>query len=244
MNRLVIDAGNSAVKMAVYNGSEKKHFSIEANLTLEKLQQVIQEFKPVSSILSSVINLNDGVIAAFQQLPCHVVLNHLTSLPFTNLYVSPESLGRDRLANAAGAFSLFPSQNVLVMDVGTCLKFDFINEKAEYLGGSISPGLYMRYKALHHFTELLPLLEPVEKPPLTGNTTHFSIHSGIWNGMLAEINGIISNYEKDVLNVQLILTGGDGRFFLNHLKKAIFASPELTLKGLLSILQHNYPNDL
>ena len=243
MNRLVIDAGNSAIKIAVFEGNECRHKAIESILSHEKLQELREEFKPVSSIMSSVIKMNVEVIAAFQQLPHHLLFDHHTKLPFKNLYVTPESLGYDRLANAAGAFHLFPRRNVLVIDVGTCLKFDFINKNAEYKGGSISPGLHMRYKALHKFTRLLPLLEPMELPPLTGNSTHLSIHAGIWNGMLAEINGIINNYEKEILNVQLILTGGDARYFLNHLKKAIFASPELTLTGLLFILQHNYPND-
>ncbi|MEP7264609.1 MAG: type III pantothenate kinase, partial [Bacteroidota bacterium] len=121
----------------------------------------------------------------------------------------------------------------------TCLKFDFISSDGVYSGGAISPGLQMRYEALHSFTDQLPLLAPAEETPLIGNSTAQSIHSGIVNGMIAEIEGITASYQNQFANVRLILTGGDSRYFLNHLKKSIFADPELTLKGLQFILLHN-----
>ncbi len=243
MNQLVIDAGNSRVKVAVFSSGEIMHQVAHDKLSLPILKSLIHDFKPVATILSSVVNMDDVVVATIKTLQKSIVLNELTPLPFKNEYTTPETLGHDRLANAAGAFCIFPNKNALIIDAGTCLKFDFITEKGAYLGGAISPGLSMRYQSLQHFTDRLPLLEPVESAQLTGNSTESSIHSGVLNGVIAEIEGFSSQYEKAFVNVQLILTGGDVRFFLNHLKKSIFASPELTLKGLQSILQFNYPND-
>ena len=243
MNQLVIDAGNSKVKIAVFKNGEPIHKAGQKALSLPQLKSLINDFKPVATILSSVVDLDQSVLEALKTLPKSIILDAKTPLPFKNKYATPLTLGRDRLANAAGAQSLFPERNVLVIDAGTCLKFDFINEQSEYLGGAISPGLNMRYRALNHYTDQLPLLTPVETTPFIGDSTESSIHSGIVNGMTAEISGIIDQYEKTFVNVQLILTGGNARFFLNHLKKSIFASPELTLKGLQSILQFNEPND-
>ena len=240
MNQLIIDAGNTRVKAAIYSTSGFIPLDMQAGLSVQALSLLAGKYKPVAGILSSVINIDAGVLKMIKALPYCLVLDHQTPLPFKNKYASPATLGHDRLANAAGALHFLPAKNVLTIDAGTCLKFDFINAAAEYLGGAISPGILLRYKALHQYTGKLPLLEPVTDAELIGNSTEGSIHSGILNGMVEEINGIISRYEKEFDNVQLILTGGDARYFLNHLKKPIFATPELTLRGLQTILAFNY----
>ena len=243
MNQLVIDAGNTRAKVAIYSSNGQRHLESVKGITAEIIQLQVSKYYPTSTILSSVVNIDEQVLKLVKSLPNSLVLDHLTPLPIKNRYATPATLGYDRLANAAGAVHYFPGKNVLAIDAGTCLKFDFVNASMEYLGGAISPGLHMRYSALNQFTSQLPLLEPVEDALLIGNSTENSIQSGILNGMLEEIKGIISRYENEFQNVQLILSGGDARFFLNHLKKAIFATPELTLKGLQTILQYNYPHD-
>lgn len=239
MKYLVIDAGNTTIKLAVFEEETviwKDTMSVFSLITLER---IVAEHNPEASVLSSVIHLDPEVISFMGLLPNAIFLDASTPLPFKNNYATPETLGRDRLANVAGAVKLFPGSNVLVIDAGTCIKFDFITRDGVYSGGAISPGLQMRYEALHSFTDQLPLLAPTEETPLIGNSTAASIHSGIVNGMVAEIEGIAASYLKQFANLRLILTGGDSRYFLNHLKKPIFADPELTLKGLHFILLHN-----
>jgi type III pantothenate kinase len=240
MNRLIIDAGNTRSKIAVFNESTIIYKESLPAISLLELQQLIIRFSPVATIVSSVTHLEPEVMAFIGLLPNSLLLNESTDLPVTNNYLTPETLGSDRIANATASWMLFKS-NSLVIDTGTCLKMDFITADGNYLGGSISPGLQMRYNALNHFTYQLPFLNPVHEAQLTGNTTETSIHSGIINGMSAEINGMIQQYENKYDNLKLIVTGGDSSYFLNHLKKPIFASPELTLNGLHYILLHNYP---
>ena len=166
-------------------------------------------------------------------------LDHHTRLPVKNMYATPATLGNDRLANAVGAFVTFPNHPVLVIDAGTCIKYDFIDDKGRYHGGSISPGLNMRFKALHHYTGSLPLLKQEKKIMLTGTNTKEAMVSGVQAGALAEVNGFIDQYAAKHKSIKFILTGGDHRFFAGNLKKHIFVSPNLTLLGLNEILDHN-----
>lgn len=172
-----------------------------------------------------------------------IELSGKTSLPVKNLYKTPETLGKDRIANAAGANYYFPGRNVLSIDAGTCIKYDFVNSENEYSGGAISPGLDMRFKALHHFTAQLPLIKKMKSggENLIGQTTKDSILSGVQNGVMAEISGIINQYRDKFKKVSVIITGGDS-IFINTLvskKNRIFAVPDLTLLGLNIILDFN-----
>ena len=165
-----------------------------------------------------------------------------TTLPIGNSYKTPTTLGNDRLANAVGAFQAFPNQNTLIIDLGTCLKMDLIDEFNNYLGGSISPGLRMRFEALHTLTDNLPLIEDVEINQLIGNDTTSSIQVGAYKGMIAEISSMISQYEIKYVNLNIILTGGDLSSFLDvdlSQKNSIFADEFHTLKGLNTILNYN-----
>ena len=168
-----------------------------------------------------------------------VLLNNSTPLPIKILYKSPTSLGNDRIASAVGAITNFPNKNVLVIDAGTCITYDLINSKKEYLGGSISPGIQMRYNALHQFTSQLPLLESVDTAMLTGVNTEESIHSGIINGVFVEIDGIIQRYTNQYPDIKVIVTGGNAKFFDKGLKNTIFAKPNLLMEGLNKILDYN-----
>jgi type III pantothenate kinase len=166
-------------------------------------------------------------------------LNQELPQVFSNAYATPKTLGNDRIALVSAASKLYPSQNVLVIDVGTCITFDIINSENQYLGGAISPGLQMRYRALNTFTENLPLLEPQEEVNLIGNTTMMSMHSGVIFGIISEIDGVISMYKSQYKDLTIILTGGDSVFLCKRLKNSIFANSNFLLEGLNYILEFN-----
>jgi type III pantothenate kinase len=168
-----------------------------------------------------------------------IIFDSSTPLPLTNKYQTPETLGKDRLAAAVAAVNMFPHSNVLVIDAGTCIKYDFINAKAEYLGGAISPGLQMRFNALNHFTEKLPLITLSEYDSLIGKNTAESLLSGVINGTLSEIDGIIERYHKIYPEIQIVLSGGDAEYLVSKLKKEIFAVSNIVLNGLKIILDYN-----
>jgi type III pantothenate kinase len=167
----------------------------------------------------------------------------LTPLPIKNNYATPKSLGKDRLAAAVGAWSLFPNQNSLSIDVGTAIKFDLINQASEYIGGSISPGISLRFQSLHNFTAKLPLVQYKNSHPLIGFDTETSILSGVLNGINSEIDGLIELYKVQYPDLKIILSGGDSIYFENNLKSNIFAVSNLVQIGLNEILIFNETNN-
>lgn len=235
--QLIIDIGNTRAKVAVFNSGKIISRRIFKKVSYKILKPLIAKYEIDAIIFSSVsaIILNEK---SFRQNGIKLIkLTEQTKIPVKNKYTTPATLGKDRLANAVGAAFINPNKNNLVIDTGTCLKIDFVNAKNEYMGGAISPGLQMRYKALHHFTDKLPEISPSKKlPALIGNSTQNAIHSGVQQGMLAEINGAIDAYKRRYRNLHVYLTGGDASYFEPQLKKAIFA-PDLTLYGLNEILR-------
>jgi type III pantothenate kinase len=237
--RLILDFGNTFQKCAVFNNNEIVAFERFENITLNQLKAFAQKNDIQSAILSSVINTNLEIIAWLKESFLFVELDHNTPIPITNKYASPETLGKDRLAAAIGAASLFPKQNVLSIDTGTAIKFDLVNFKGEYLGGSISPGLYLRFKALHTFTDKLPLVTYNNEHSLIGNNTQTSILSGVMNGAIAEINGLIDAYKNRFNGLKIVITGGESIYFVKSIKSDIFADSNLVIKGLNEILKFN-----
>jgi len=237
---LVVDIGNTFIKVAQFEQGNCRN--------IERFKDQRLFLKYVSSIssaenviISSVrdVSFTNEVVNLF---PESLLLTTKAHLPITNSYETPETLGNDRLANAVSAFTTFPNQNTLTIDVGTCVKFDFINANNEYLGGSISPGLKMRFNALHTLTDNLPLIDDVEINQLIGTDTTGSIQVGVYQGIIAEITNMISQYEKKYDKLNIILTGGDLRRFLDiemSQKNSIFADEFHTLKGLNTILNYN-----
>ncbi len=240
---LVIDIGNTLVKMAVFQGDIliKKKISLRRDFLkdLEELERKYQ--KPGNIILSSVSKTPLKWLQKLEEGSRLFILNQQLPQVFTNLYLSPNTLGNDRVALVSAASKHFPAENVLVIDSGTCITYDFKNNKNEYLGGAISPGLDMRYKAMHNFTENLPLLEPEEEITLIGNTTNSSMHSGVIYGITFEIDGIIAAYQAQYKDLTIILTGGDAQFLCKRLKNSIFANSNFLLEGLNYILEFNKP---
>jgi type III pantothenate kinase len=238
---LVIDIGNTRTKVFVFKGERSVSETSYQSLTVQDLRKVFTKYPIKASILSSVVARKTGVIAFLKNNSAFIELNAATPLPIKNRYKTPATLGNDRIANAAGAAKIFSGKNCLVIDCGTCIKYDFVNSQNEYMGGAISPGLLMRYAALHKFTALLPRVKPSADVKMTGSTTNESIVSGVQLGMLNEMDGYILRYRKKYKNLKVILSGGDASCFAHLLNFPIFAAPKLTSTGLNEILQYNIP---
>lgn len=234
---LAIDIGNSLVKAAWFDGDELRELlsPIEESALVELTKE-----KPENTIISAVGKYPKTVIEAFSRVSNVMVADHTLMYPIKNLYASPTTLGIDRLAGAVGAHHLFPNECCLVIDLGTCITYDFIDEQGNYYGGGISPGVNMKFKALHTFTEKLPFVQAgADEPLLIGYDTERSIKSGVLWGTVYEIEGMISAYAKKKSKLKTIICGGDTKFFESKIKAPIFVAPELVLLGLNRILQHN-----
>lgn len=233
---LVVDYGNSSAKVAIFDQHElkEKHTYIQP----DDLKHFIEATRADNFIISSVSEKAETALS-WSRAPHKFILTHKLPLPVKVLYATPHTLGVDRIAGSCGAAQLFPGRNTLVIDAGTCITYDFTDREKQYHGGGISPGLKMRFQAVHTFTARLPLVNPAENPELIGNSTESSIQSGVVNGTIAEMEGIIERYRQKYADLQVILCGGDAAFFENTLKASIFASPELVLIGLNNVLIHN-----
>ncbi|WP_373059658.1 type III pantothenate kinase [Zunongwangia sp. H14] len=238
---LVVDIGNTSVKAAVFQGAEvlfKSSFQLKD--FSEKISEIKENYPQTGfAILSSVVKEVEDEVNLLQKNFNFLQLTPNLPLPFKNLYSTPLTLGKDRIALMAAAVAAFPQKNVLVIDAGTCVTFDFKNKGEEYLGGAISPGLQMRFKALHKFTANLPLISPEEDLKMIGDSTKSSILSGVINGMAAEIDGTITAYKSKYEDLTVIFTGGDQQFLSKRLKNGIFANSNFLLEGLNYILEFN-----
>lgn len=238
---LIIDIGNTNTKLAVFEQNKllkTRRCSVE-KLPAEVGKICIQFSKIEQLLVSSVIEFSDRLFSELSQYGKVCVLNHKLKMPFKNLYTTPETLGLDRLALAAAATQQYPNTNTLIIDAGTCITYDFVDANAQYLGGAISPGLQMRYNALHNQTAQLPLLQPSDTNSYIGSTTNTSIHSGVVHGIVQEIQGVISTYSSDYSDLTVILTGGDANFLLKQFKISIFANSNFLLEGLNFLLDYN-----
>lgn len=238
---LIVDIGNSFTKLFVFERDKIIHNSQLIEMTVKDIDELLYSYHKIEHcIISSVKNLDEKHLKIFQKkLKSVIFLDKNTLLPISNNYKSPETLGKDRIAAIVGAYNIFPEQNVLVVDAGTAITFDFINESGIYIGGNISPGLSMRFKALNLFTEKLPLLEASENEKFIGENTHEAIIAGVQNGIIFEIDTYIDKFLEQYPDLKVILTGGDTFFFAHKLKNRIFAKPFLVAIGLNRILLDN-----
>ncbi|MBN2638417.1 MAG: type III pantothenate kinase [Bacteroidales bacterium] len=239
--KLIVDIGNTRTKLAVFQNNTLSDLQVYDGPVSGNVLEIVKKHPTIqSSILSSVRNYPENINQILTSLGFFIKLDQNTKLPFENKYGTPSTLGKDRIAIAAEACNHFPGENVLAIDAGTTVTYDFINSKGEYLGGSISPGIHMRLNALHTFTDQLPLIELKDtQAELTGNSTEHSIISGVLNGMRAEIDGIINQYREQYHSLKIIFGGGDYKYFDKRLKNNIFATPNIVLKGLKVILDFN-----
>jgi type III pantothenate kinase len=239
MTTLCFDFGNTRLKCAVFDNRELKEVVVMENDSAETVLQLIEKYHPQKSILSSVINHDIEIENILQIHTKFHKLNEKSKLPVTTPVGKPETIGADRLALAVAAVDLFPNQHNLVIGLGSCITYNFVNKFHEFLGGSISPGLEMRLKAMHEFTAKLPLIKPDNNFPMVGYDTRTNLLSGAILGMRKEIDGIIDAYTEKYGNFNALLTGGDMGFFASHLKNKIFANPYLIYKGLYVINECN-----
>ncbi|MBO0938393.1 type III pantothenate kinase [Fibrella sp. HMF5335] len=239
---LAIDWGNTRLKTGWFNNDtlvETGRFN-----SPDLLRQALLTRPADHVIVSSTNRPADELradLALFDNAADWLILDPDTPLPIRNGYGTPQTLGADRLAGAAGAVSLFPNQPCLIFDLGTCLTADFVSADGTFQGGLIAPGFQMRLQAMHTFTQRLPLITraPDEEPPITAKNTHDAMLGGVLHGMTFELDGLLTAYTNQHPDLRVIVCGGDGSLFLNRLKPGIFAVPELVLRGLNHILRFN-----
>ena len=237
---LIIDIGNTAAKVALFDGGEMVEVLTESNQSLDCLEALCAKYPVEQGIVATVIDLSERVLAALVALPFPLLwLDSKTPLPVTNLYETPETLGYDRMAAVVGANEQYPRRDILVIDAGTCITYEFIDSKGQYHGGNISPGMQMRFKALNQFTGRLPLIDSNGRKLPMGRDTETAIRAGVLKGMEYEISGYIEAMKHKYPELLVFLTGGDDFSFDSSVKSAIFADRFLVLKGLNRILNYN-----
>lgn len=236
---LVVDYGNSSAKVGIFDNHLLKDKFIFRSA--DELKKFLQSSKEENFIISSVSHDAEEISTWAVNAKRRFILHHSLPLPITISYATPTTLGVDRIAGVCGAQQMFPGKNSLVIDAGTCITYDFIDSSGSFAGGGISPGMSMRFQAVHTFTKRLPLIGAPAKAAvsLIGESTEACIKSGVVNGVIAELDGIILRYGEKFEGLRVILCGGDVHFFENSLKASIFAVPELVLSGLNSILIYN-----
>ena len=245
-DNVVIDWGNTTLKTGWFNGPlliETRRYDSVANLIADLTNRTT-----ASVIVSSTSRPADEIRESLSGAGRAVwVLDSQTSVPIRNAYDTPHTLGADRVAAAVGATALFPGQDCVVLDLGTCLTADFVDREGVFQGGLISPGLHMRFRAMHEQTARLPLVtfeaDELELwPDVTAKNTRQALLSGVVNGLMFEMNGIIERYRRERPGVVVLLCGGDAPSFESRLKGPIFAVPEFVLIGLNRILRYNVEN--
>lgn len=236
---LCFDFGNTRLKCAVFKDRDFIEEKVLERADAAEIQGLLDTYQPDKSILSSVINHPQEMEDLLKTHTRFHKLNHTSRLPITTPVGKPETIGADRLALVSAAVDLFPNQHNLAIGLGTCITYNYVNNEHAFLGGSISPGMHMRFRAMHEQTALLPLIKAESDFPLVGYDTKTNILSGVILGMTKEIDGIIEAYALKYRNFNVLLTGGDMGFFVPHLKNKIFADPNLIYKGLYAISEYN-----
>ena len=240
---LCIDCGNSSTKATVFNRNQLIETLVYVDFGLTEIEVLFEKFPIKNCILSSVVKNNENIIQELTRKSQYFIeLTSKTTLPIKNLYETPDTLGKDRIAAVAGAAFLKPDTDLLVIDAGTAITYDFINSENEYNGGNIAPGLSMRLQAMHEFTSKLPLVEAETESPFLGTNTKSAILAGAFQGIIFEMDGYINSLKIKYPQLSTFLTGGSTFYFANKLKNTIFAEKNLVLIGLNRILEYNVQN--
>jgi type III pantothenate kinase len=236
---LCLDFGNTRLKWAFFSQGQIQATGVLPEQGVEDLQKCLDTYKPENSILSSVINHPGEMEQLLVKQTRFHKLNHHSRLPITTPVGKPETIGADRLALVVAAAHYFPEHNNLVIGLGSAITYNYINKYHQFVGGSISPGMEMRFRSLEAFTAKLPLVKPHWNFPLLGYDTKTNIQSGVLFGMAKEIDGVIEAYQERYDNLHVLMTGGDAHYFMPFLKKKITEDPYLIFKGLYQIAQYN-----
>jgi type III pantothenate kinase len=234
---LIIDIGNNSAKFFLFQGEQLILHTRKSNSSFEVIDEWNRLYNIEKAIISSVIAESDEMAAGISKLQCPIIrFNNCMPLPLEINYRTPETLGSDRIAAAVGAWYEAPGRNMLVIDAGSAITIDFIGKDGKYNGGNIAPGIKMRLKALHEYTDRLPLIEKEGDTPALGYNTETAIRSGVINGICHEIDGYINEFMQKYCDVLVFLTGGDEKPLKNRIKNRIFADKYLVAKGLNRIL--------
>ncbi|WP_291862234.1 type III pantothenate kinase [Marinilabilia sp.] len=235
---LAIDQGNSSTKFGFFDKGKLIATYKLVFLDKEEISKLLTRHQPDNVIISSVSDKTEFPVDLFHDIPGKLIIfDHQTPIPLKNNYKTPETLGKDRLAAVIGAAAMYPGEPILVIDAGTAITFDICNDNI-YYGGNISPGLKMRFDALHQQTSRLPQTSPGSSP-FWGTSTPEAIRSGVQNSLVMEFEAYINKVKEQYPNAKTILTGGDADFFVNYTKSIIFAQPNLVLSGLNRIIEYN-----
>ena len=237
---LVVDFGNTLVKLAVFDKGELVAQRCMERLHPSVLEELLSEWPVRRAVVASTRGEVDDVAAMLRRRVDYLLeFTSQTSVPIGNAYLTPETLGRDRLAAAVGATVLYPGENVLIVDFGTAVTIDLVTADNTFQGGCISPGVTMRFRALHDYTAKLPLCAATGGEGLSGLTTEEAIELGVMNGIAFEIEGYVTRMREKIDGLRVIFTGGDAKFFVKRIKNTIFANCNLVFCGLNRILEHN-----
>ena len=236
---LIVDIGNTSTKLAVFEGGKKLSITRINDLSCEELEKMISSFNIEKAIISSVRKLPPFIADLFSaNIPNVHFLTHKSRLPFKTEYETPETLGPDRIGAVAGAFKLFPKSELLVIDAGTAITYDFLSSGI-YKGGNISPGLNIRFRALNKFTAKLPLVNLSDNYTNPGRNTDDALLAGVITGVTYEINEYIRTFEKVSSDCKILLTGGDSGFLKDKIKYQFTYMPDIVIDGLNYILEYN-----
>lgn len=242
MYNLVVDAGNTSIKMFLFENGEIAH-SLKC-CTVTELLPALESAVPIASIakciVSSVSIEQETIASVFRPFFPVMLFNTSLRFPISIKYGTPDTLGSDRVAAVVGAVKRYPKRNVLVIDSGTAITYDIVTAQGEYLGGNISPGLNTRFRALHNFTGKLPLLQMDNSMEgLFGKNTKEAIGLGVQNGILYEVESTVREFARHFEDLLVVFTGGDSFFFENRINFSNFAEPYLVAFGLNEILEFN-----
>jgi len=238
---LLIDIGNTQIKLAISNNSVIQRFDVFQRSSHQSISEIIANYPGLTNciVVRSGSYPEDWEEYLKNHFPSFIELNHTTPIPLQIVYDSKESLGMDRIASAVGANHQFPGKNILVIDAGTAITIDFVSSEEKYLGGNIIPGMSTRFKSLHDYTNSLPLVKPEDEFPLLGHSTETAIRAGVINGIIFELEGYIRILENKYPQLSVLITGGDAEFFAKHLKSDIFVDINLIFAGLNRIIEYN-----
>lgn len=236
---LIVDIGNTFIKLAIYAGDEQLFLKRYKKVLVKDVKAVFKKFPFEKSIVSSVRKTHPYFLKYLEKNHGLLTLSHKTNVPITNKYGTPKTLGLDRLAAVVGAAVTYPGKKALVIDIGTCMTYDYIDGNKNYWGGNIAPGVELRLNAMHHFTSALPLVKRKWNPELLGKSTQTAIQNGAVWGVKLEIESFIKTLTSKKGHLHVILTGGDATYFGELIDSEIFVAPNLLLKGLNEILKYN-----
>lgn len=237
---LVVDIGNTLLKLAVFDGGRLVAQQCVGELREETFAGLLGGARAARAVVASTRGEAPAIVEAVRRHTDYLLeFTPATPVPIGNAYLTPATLGRDRLAAAVGAATLYPGRNVLIVDFGTAVTLDFVSADGVFRGGCISPGMAMRFRALHEYTAALPLCDATDSAELLGRTTDEAVRLGVMNSLAFEIEGYIARMQGEIEDLCVIFTGGDTNFFAKRIKNTIFANCNLVFWGLNRILEYN-----